>query len=210
MRIRCRCWARFCGEWADFTHSVHRRSQLAYAPYGLHACKHRQIGRRSAGLGRSECDPNLAKSATRSLGIRSTQEARAKERVGQKEKGVKMTRAPPCAPFFCGLARTRMLLLCTRRCFETRAYGLITRTSVNWGDSIPTWLHVAQRFRELIAAKAMGPKRVASTFSTQLRTLNARYYQAAGKTFPLTSISHHSIKRSGLPISFQIRRPDFK
>ena len=73
-----------------------------------------------------------------------------------------MTRAPTMRALLLWIGEDEDVAPLHKKVFETRAYGPITRTSVNWGDSIPTWLHVAQRFRELIAAKAKGPKRVAS------------------------------------------------
>jgi hypothetical protein len=66
--------------------------------------------------------------------------------------------------------------------YSARICRLI-HSSVNWGDSIPTWLRVAQRFCELIAAKTKSRKRVASTLSSQLRNLNLRYCRAAGEEF---------------------------
>ena len=53
-------------------------------------------------------------------------------------------------------------------------YGPITRSSPQWGDSVPTCLRWSRRFYDLLSCKEKGPKKLASVFNSQIRESHAR------------------------------------
>ncbi len=56
-------------------------------------------------------------------------------------------------------------------------HGPITRTSPQWGDSIPGCLRWASQFSDLLSCKEKGPKKLASVFNSQIRVSHARAYK---------------------------------
>jgi hypothetical protein len=64
-------------------------------------------------------------------------------------------------------------------------YGPLTRSSPQWGDSIPGCLRWARQFYDLLSCKEKGPRKLATVFNSQVCESIGRGFKRGGGQAPL-------------------------